>query len=81
MDGKVKEYPTRHLARTLDHTYRLTFKDEEIDFPLCNVRTIRTLIDPQKVEPGDAIIDGDQKWVLTNPLKKAHEIKMVDHGE
>lgn len=47
MDGKVNEYPTRHLAHTLDHTYRLTFKEEEIDFPLCNIRTIRTQIIPE----------------------------------
>lgn len=76
-DGVKREYPTRHLARTLDQTYRLTFKDEDIDIPLCNIRTIRTVLTDEagKERGQDPIIDGDQKWVMTNPLKRKAEIK------
>jgi len=48
MDGKINEYPTRHLARTCEHTYRLIFQKEEVDFPLCNIRSIRTAIIPDE---------------------------------
>jgi hypothetical protein len=78
LDGKVKEYPTRHLARTLDNTYRLTFKHDEIDIPLCNIRTIRTILIDEQGKEQDPIIDGDQKWEFTNPLKRKPEIKLVD---
>ena len=84
MDGTKREYPTRHLARSIPEagTYRLTFKQHEVDFPLCNVREIITEVIPDEeeapIKPIQApIIDGEKApvkkegtWTFNNPFKK-----------
>jgi hypothetical protein len=45
MDGQVRNYPSRHLSRTDKESgvYRMLFDHEEVNFPLCNIRKIRTI--------------------------------------
>lgn len=49
MDGVVREYPSRHLARADNPAvYRLLFKDSELLIPLVSIRTIRTVVIPDE---------------------------------
>jgi hypothetical protein len=50
MDGAIKEYPSRHMARADISVYRLLFKNDEILIPLVSIRTIRTVILEDEME-------------------------------
>lgn len=81
MDGSIKEYPTRHISRTDKEAgvFRLLFKEDEIAFPLCNIRSVRTTIIPdpgfEGQEQGQApIIDAEkvqkENWNFEIPFLK-----------
>lgn len=45
LDGQIRKYPSRHLSRTDKEAgvFRMIFDKEEVTFPLCNIRRIRTI--------------------------------------
>lgn len=65
MDGTIREYPTRHITRTDKEAgvFRMLFKEDEIAFPLCNIRSVRTAIipDPAFEEQIPPVVDAEKE--------------------